>query len=1067
MVLTRVSLWLGRMIPNSETGHSFRRASLALAIGSLLPAIAALLSWSLGAKEATALGSGYVPMAPSTAVAFILLGGSLFLHQRFPSSLAALMVCRIALLAVFALSVLILAQSPLGFELFLERWLVPHAERVGNIPVGRMSVVTAGAFLLLSLAVFLRMPPLSSRVWSTQLSSVLALLTLAASIAVLLGYAEGTPLLYGGTAVPMALLTAVAFGLLSLGIIAAGREAWPLSFLFRPAPGGTSSRRFRIAGGPLATYLFLFVSLGLTWFFYLRHEIRAAERSTGRELATVASLKAEAIAVRLHGMRARARVVFDNPAIQAHCDRFLSAPPGDQADPELASLLEAVQKLTGSRRVVLFDARFSPRMAVPAGGRVTDSEDNGSLTEAMRTREIRVTDLHLVPIGEQEEDPGLHLDICIPIGLERGPGGPVSGILLLQMDVEDLLIPLHQTWQAPGGTGETLLVRREGDDVVYLSGSADQGLRFNIDRNRELPAAIAVAGTDGAIDGKDHRGVEVRAAARRIPETLWYVVATTDRGEMNAPLRRQAWATALIFFALFLAAAFGSELLWRRNEAGWLTRQLTERKLADAALRAGEAKLKAIMDHSPALISIRDPQGNVILANRRFEVLPEEAARRIVDSDSATLSSAASVEVEETLRHRDGTLHTYLTLRFPVDGGDGRPFGICAISTDMTEYKLLEERLHQSQKMDAVGRLAGGIAHDFNNQLTVVQGYADMLAGGLEDPLLRSYVDGIRTSSRRAADLTRQLLAFARKGKFVSAPVDLHTVVADLVAILKHSIDKKIEIRQRLEAVPSTVLGDPTQLQNALLNLALNAQDAMPSGGELSFATSVVDVSQKAAGLEIEPGKYLLVSVADTGGGMTAETKKHLFEPFFTTKEPGKGTGLGLASVYGTVKSHQGAVSVYSEEGHGTTFRIYLPLLEAGTVVAAVQSSPAPSITGARILLVDDEEMVRKVVSAQLQHLGCHVTACGSGAEAIEFYRGSWQSVDLVILDMVMPKMGGRELFQALRGINPGIRALLSSGYSINGDAQGILDDGVMGFLEKPCQRGDLAAKIAEVLGRK
>jgi len=296
--------------------------------------------------------------------------------------------------------------------------------------------------------------------------------------------------------------------------------------------------------------------------------------------------------------------------------------------------------------------------------------------------------------------------------------------------------------------------------------------------------------------------------------------------------------------------------------------------------------------------------------------------------------------------------------------------------------------------------------------------------------------------------------------------VDLHQSIHDVVALLQHSIDKRVEIKLHLEANPSTVLGDPAQLQNALLNLALNARDAMPEGGVLTFSTRTVMFEESLAGEDLVPGRYVHISVTDTGIGMDEGTKRRMFEPFFTTKEVGKGTGLGLASVYGTVKNHRGGVRVYSEPGRGSSFHLYLPAYEEAPG-AADPDCRAASVTGhGRILIVDDEAIILDLGGDLLRDLGYEVTACGDPAEALDLYRREWRNIDLVLLDMVMPKLGGKELFSAMKAVNPRIRALLSSGYSINGEAQGILDLGVQAFVQKPFDRVELSRKVAEALGK-
>jgi two-component system, cell cycle sensor histidine kinase and response regulator CckA len=390
---------------------------------------------------------------------------------------------------------------------------------------------------------------------------------------------------------------------------------------------------------------------------------------------------------------------------------------------------------------------------------------------------------------------------------------------------------------------------------------------------------------------------------------------------------------------------------------------------------------------------------------------------------------------------------------------------------DITDDRVVEEQLRQAHKMEAIGQLAGGVAHDFNNQLTSIMGFADLIrhsaAGGKD---LSEYADGILLSANRAADLTRQLLAFAHKGKYQTVWVDIHQVIGEVFTVLQHTIDKKITLKQHLGASPSEVRGDPSQLHTAFLNVALNARDAMPDGGELTFSTELVTIDkvQYVQPFDLCPGMYCVISVRDTGTGMDAETQKHLFEPFFTTKE--KGTGMGLPAVYGIIKVHHGAVQVESQRGRGTTVRIYLPVLHdvkgpahAQDADTAVYTSPK----GLRVLFVDDESGVRRMAVELLKFLGHTAIVCENGLQAVEYYRNAWESVDLVVLDMIMPEMGGKETFRALKKINPAVKAILSSGYSLEGEAAQILREGVLGFIQKPYTAAGFAELLSSVMQKK
>lgn len=394
----------------------------------------------------------------------------------------------------------------------------------------------------------------------------------------------------------------------------------------------------------------------------------------------------------------------------------------------------------------------------------------------------------------------------------------------------------------------------------------------------------------------------------------------------------------------------------------------------------------------------------------------------------------------------------------------------CAFARDIRERKELELRLRQAEKMEAIGQLAGGIAHDFNNQLMGIMGYADLLSREVgDDPNLSELVHNILLAVTRSAELTAQLLAFSRKGKYLSEPVDLHQVVREAANILAHSIDKRIQIRHELHAARPHTIGDQSQLQSAVLNLALNARDAMPNGGTMLFTSENVELDssfRSEHGFPVTPGNYVRLSVADTGTGMTPEVQRRMFEPFFTTKAKGKGTGLGLAAVYGTVKNHRGAIRIHSEPELGSRVELFLPVGHETLDNPRVrEADDARTGRSAKIMVVEDEPQLRDVARRMLESLGYTVTTFESGDQAVSYFKTEHANVDLVILDMVMPVMSGRETFRLLREIEPNVKALLASGYSLDGDAQAILDDGVLGFIQKPYGREALDEFLRKTLG--
>ena len=395
-----------------------------------------------------------------------------------------------------------------------------------------------------------------------------------------------------------------------------------------------------------------------------------------------------------------------------------------------------------------------------------------------------------------------------------------------------------------------------------------------------------------------------------------------------------------------------------------------------------------------------------------------------------------------------------------------------ALEAEVLDRKRAEQELRQSQKMEAIGRLAGGVAHDFNNILTAILGYGDLLYDALDaDPTLQKDAEEIRKAANRAASLTRQLLAFSRKEATLSEVVNVNELVSGMEKMLRRLIGADIEVAAVLDPALGAVKADPGQLEQVLLNLAVNARDAMPRGGRLTIETSNVHVddsySVSHSGL-IRPGAYVLLSVSDTGVGMDEATRLRIFEPFFTTKEQGKGTGLGLAMVYGTVKQSGGFIWVYSEPNRGTTLKVYLPITEETQGRAGVSAPPETAVRGEEtILLVEDEDPVRALARRVLEAAGYRVLEARQGAEALDITQSFAGPIHLLLTDTVMPGMGGPELAGLLAGSHPETRALFMSGYADDAVLRHGILAGDAPFLQKPFTAGVLTRKVREVLDRR
>lgn len=384
------------------------------------------------------------------------------------------------------------------------------------------------------------------------------------------------------------------------------------------------------------------------------------------------------------------------------------------------------------------------------------------------------------------------------------------------------------------------------------------------------------------------------------------------------------------------------------------------------------------------------------------------------------------------------------------------------------ERRTLQEQLSQNRKMEAIGTLAGGVAHDFNNLLTGILGYANLLKTHSHDREQVLKAAGvIENAAERAAGLTKQLLGFSRQGKHQNTPVDLGASAQRVETLLERTIDKKIQIKTVFDTDPSYVMGDPDQLELVILNLAVNSRDSMPDGGELHFKIKNVELTEADhdAHPELDVGPYVELSVSDSGSGIPETVIDRIFEPFFTTKGQGEGTGMGLAMVYGIVQNHGGTVSAENNADRGATIRILLPATSRRPVPVSQDSVAAQPVSGeGLVLIVDDEAIVREIAGEMLGSLGYDVIMAHDGAEAIERFREHDSQIDLVLLDMIMPRLSGRECFLELKTIDPNIKAILSTGYTQEGSAQEILDQGMVGFIQKPYQIGALSKVVAAAI---
>lgn len=521
-----------------------------------------------------------------------------------------------------------------------------------------------------------------------------------------------------------------------------------------------------------------------------------------------------------------------------------------------------------------------------------------------------------------------------------------------------------------------------------------------------------------------------------------------------------------------------------------VSRDITERYQAREALKESEEKFRSFMETASDLMHITDQDGTLIYVNEAMartlkyskeeligmnikELLSEKILKTTFKPETKELFISGEISPETLWVSKHGK-EVYGEIKVSaIYDKDGTFAGTRGLFRDLTDQKKAEDakerlqtKLQQAQKLEAMGTLAGGIAHDFNNLLMGIQGRVSLMLIDSESPANHfEHLKGIENYVHSAADLTRQLLGFARGGKYEVKTSDLNELIKEQNRMFGRT-NKGIAIRGKYEKDLWPVDVDQGQIQQVILNLYVNAAHAMPNGGALNIQTEKISLDETyPKPFEVKPGRYVKISITDTGIGMDEDTIGRIFDPFFTTKEMGRGTGLGLASVYGIIKNHGGFITVYSEKGIGTTFNVYLPVSER---TIREEDKPSGEVVKGKgtVLLVDDEEMIIDVAGQMIQNFGYHVITAASGKEALDVYKKNKDRIDMVILDMIMPEMSGEDAYDNLKEIDPEIKVLLSSGYSIDGRAAKILERGCDGFIQKPFDMKRLSNKIVEVLDR-
>jgi len=1029
----------------------------------------ALVGWISGLLLLATLGEGRIPMAPSTVVLFLLYGTVLLLYGR---AAPGPRTRRFALLSAAVggpVSAALLWLSYSRTYLDVERLGFAAHAPIAGVPAGHMSPMTALGFLLTTFSLMALLASERERPRAAVAGFALASGLTAGASVLLLAYLYGVPLLYGGLFIPPATTTSLAFAALGIGLaVLNGARAWPRAGWLAgdaavPAPG--------------LLLLFVVVATGIvaSGYLYVRAFETRYRAEVERSLLAIADLKVSELAQYRQERLADAQVFAGQGAFAALVDRFLRHPDDRAAGSELDEWLAPWQRHYQYDRLTLLDAAGDERLSVPAPAVPIGAPARRRALSALSARSVEIEDLH-----RNEHDGRVYLTIAVPIPTPDGDA-PMA-VLLLRIDPTTYLFPFIDRWPSSSQSATSYLVRREGDDVLVLShfhGDENAPLNVRIPLTRtEVPAVQAALGREGIVEGTGIGGRPVISAIRTVPDSPWALITRIDVAEVYAPLRQQMWLTILLVGALVAAAGAALASVWRQRR-GQLFRQRYEAERDRAWLREVIARSRNevwVIDPETLRFTFASRGACANIGYREEDLvrmtlldlapqLGEPTLRALLDELRRGEREVA--EIETVQRRRDGSEYPVAMRLQYVAAGDRRVFLV--LGEDISERRRMEEELRQAQKMEAVGRLAGGIAHDFNNQIFVINGYCDLLLADARDqPAIAREVDEIKKAAARSAELTGQLLAFSRKQILAPKVLDANAELNGLEAMLRRLIGEDVRLTIRRAESLGRVKVDPGQFHQVILNLAINARDAMPGGGRLTIETANATLDEDYAGarLDVRPGPYVRLTVMDTGHGMTPEVKARIFEPFFSTKETGRGTGLGLSTAYGIVKQSGGHIDVASEPGRGTTFDVYLPRVEEPLTPEAPRLAPAEPQRGGgeTVLLAEDEEALRLLLARALSERGYRVLAAAGGRDALAQADACEGPIHLLLTDVVMPEMSGPQLVERLQASHPEARVIFMSGYTDEAIVQhGVLRDGVT-FLHKPCPTDLVLQRVREVL---
>ncbi len=1028
--LADVLLWLARA------------AALTVAGTGLL----VLLEWALDVPALTSAGSGLATMKPNTAACFVLAGVSLGL-QTTQAGDRRRDIARL-LAAVAGLTGLVtLGEHLFGWDLGIDRILLPAASIVGETEApGRMAPATALSFALSGIALlFLDARPL------TFPAQYPALLVALVSLVALVGHAYDVRSLYRvGPFASVALHTAGAFLILSVGLLHARPDRGLLGSVTGGGPGGALLRRL-LPAAVLVPFVVGWLSLkGEAAGLYSAH-FGVALSATANILIFVMLLVGTARSIeRVEVNRRRSEARYRSLMEQAN-DAILLLDP----ERRIVEANHQAAELLGRPPAEILGRPYN-EMVVPEEGEVTIAGWARLLAEGT----IRVEGRRFL------RGDGTHVVVDIASAVVQV--GEERLVLSILRDITERLRAEAELRATKDRLDYVISANPAVLYTLHLEGAQPTPSWVSANMERLVGYSAQEALTPGwwlaGLHPEDRAAAEAGVRALFDEEHLTHEFRFRHRDGTYHWIRDEQRL-------LRDAAGAPGEIVGSWSD-------ITERKRAELKLAESEEQFRAVFDGAIDAKVVTDDDGRFLEVNpaacelygcpraellkRKVEEFAEPGFR--FEQVLATAGATGRFRASHRLFRPDGTVRD-VDASTTINVLPGRHFSALR---DMTEHRQLEGQFRQAQKMEAVGQLAGGVAHDFNNLLGVITGYSELLSRRLEpEHAGHKALEQIRKAADRAAALTRQLLAFSRKQVLEPKVLDLNAVLAGVDKMLRRLIGEDVQIQTRFAEDLWQVKADPGQVEQVIVNLAVNARDAMPKGGQLTLETAntALDAAYARAHTYVRPGPYVMLAVSDTGHGMDAGTQSRIFEPFFTTKEPGKGTGLGLATVFGIVKQSGGHINVYSEPGRGSTFKVYLPRIDEVATKEEAATPPPPPPTGTEtILLVEDAEALRVMIREILESGGYTVVDASNPDEALaraQAYRGS---LHLMLTDVVLPHMSGPDLAASLARVLPEMRVLYMSGYAADAIGNhGVLEPGTF-FIQKPFTADDLLRKLRAVL---